>query len=120
MKKILMSLLAMMMVTVMYAKNIQELVVTTNPPMHCENCENKIKKGDLRFLKGVQKIETNVADQRVTVVYDADKTNPEKIEEAFKKTGYSVEIINTDAKEAKAEAPAEKSCCGNCGNQKSE
>lgn len=76
-----------------YAKDIRELVVTTIPPMSCQNCENKIK-GNLRFEKGVTKIETNIPDQRVTIEYDADKTTPEKIEKGFQKIGYKVEVIN--------------------------
>ena len=77
----------------LFAKDIQQLVVTTNPPMHCQNCENKIKKGELRFVKGIKKIETDIPEQRVTIEYDADVTNPEKIENAFHKIGYQVEVI---------------------------
>ena len=101
-----------------YAKDIQELVVSTTPPMSCQNCENKIK-GNLRFEKGIKKIETNLADQRVTIEYDADKTTPAQIEEGFHKIGYNVEIIspqNADEKQqcaAKANSPA-TSCSGEC------
>ena len=45
--------------TVGLAKYIKTLVVTTTPPMHCRSCENKIK-GNLRFKKGVKKIETSI------------------------------------------------------------
>ena len=31
------------------------LVVTTQPQMHCENCEKKIKS-NIRFVKGTKKI----------------------------------------------------------------
>lgn len=102
-----------------FAKDIKELVVTTNPPMSCQNCENKIK-GNLRFEKGVKKIETNLSDQRVTVEYDADKTTPEKIEEAFGKIGYKVEVINTTGNTGKApqsqdNAPETANGCNGCG-----
>jgi len=69
------------------AKDIKTLVVTTQPQMHCENCEKKIK-GNMRFEKGVKSIETNIAKQRVTITYDADKTTPESIKQGFKKFGY--------------------------------
>ena len=59
-------------------KDLRVLVMNTNPQMHCENCENQIKK-NLRFEKGVVKIETSVPEQTVTVTYDAKKTNVEKI-----------------------------------------
>lgn len=120
MKKFIFVLMAMASFVSIYAKDIQELVVTTNPPMHCENCENKIKKGDLRFLKGVQKIETNIPDQRVTVVYDADKANPQQIEEAFKKTGYSVEVINNNEETTQTETISVQACKGGCCGKKIE
>ena len=43
-------------------KDLRVLVMTPTPQMHCENCENKIKK-NLRFEKGVVKIETVVSDK---------------------------------------------------------
>lgn len=102
-----------------FAKDIKELVVTTTPPMSCQNCENTIK-GNLRFEKGVKKIETNLSDQRVTVEYDADKTTPEKIEEAFGKIGYKVEVINTtgntgNAPQSQDNAPEPANGCNGCG-----
>ena len=78
MKKGIFALLALMLSFTIYAKDIKELVVTTTPPMSCQNCENKIK-GNLRFEKGIKKIETNIPDQRVTIEYDADKTTHQKI-----------------------------------------
>lgn len=92
MKNLICSIFVLIFTTTIYAKDIQELVVTTTPPMSCQNCENKIK-GNLRFEKGIKKIETNIPDQKVTVEYDADKTNPEKIEKAFEKIGYRVKVV---------------------------
>ena len=116
MKKVLVVLVAMMFSLSIYAKDIQELVVTTTPPMSCQNCENKIK-GNLRFEKGVKKIETNLADQKVTVEYDAEKTTPKKIEEAFNKIGYEVEVLDSgnNAKETSAKCI---NCTGNCKENK--
>lgn len=75
------------------AKDIKELVVTTMPQMSCQNCENRIK-GNLRFEKGVKNVETDIENQRVTITYDADKTDEKKLEEAFAKINYKVTIIN--------------------------
>ena len=89
----------MAMVTmVASAKDIQTVVVTTTPQMHCENCEKRIK-GNIRFVKGVKQITTNVDEQTVTVEYDADKTSPEEIEKGFKKIGYEVKQVSTDKKQ---------------------
>ncbi len=74
------------------AKDIKTVVFTTQPQMHCQNCENRIK-GNVRFVKGVKQIETNVEKQTVTIQYDADKTTPEKIQEGFKKIGYEAKQV---------------------------
>lgn len=92
MKKFALASAAMIFSLSVFAKDMQELVVTTTPPMSCQNCENKIKK-NLRWEKGVKNIETNIPEQRVTIEYDAEKTTPQNLEEAFHKIGYQVEII---------------------------
>ncbi|MBQ9669296.1 MAG: heavy-metal-associated domain-containing protein [Prevotella sp.] len=74
------------------AKDIKTVVFTTQPQMHCQNCENRIK-GNVRFVKGVKQIETNVEKQTVTIQYDADKTTPAKIQEGFKKIGYEAKQV---------------------------
>lgn len=115
MKKYVFTLLATLFALSVYAKDIKELIVTTIPPMSCQNCENKIKKGDLRFVKGVKKIETNLKDQRVIIEYDADKTDFSQIENAFHKTGYNIEVINTDTEDkSESSGPAITGCCGGC------
>ena len=83
-------------------KDIKTAVFTTQPQMHCESCENKIKN-NLRFEKGIKKIETDVPNQAVTITYDADKTNVSAIAEGFKKIGYEA---TTKTK------CAGKTCCG--------
>ena len=100
MKKVLVLSAMMLTAVVGLAKDIKTVVVTTQPQMHCENCENKIK-GNLRFEKGVKQIECNIEAQRVTITYDADKTNSDAIIQSFGKFGYK-------ATEVKLEKPAEK------------
>lgn len=92
MKKLILLTAMLLTMTVGLAKDIKTLVVTTNPPMHCENCEAKIK-GNLRFEKGVKKIETSIPKQTVTIEYDADKIKAESLMEAFKKFGYEAQLI---------------------------
>lgn len=65
------------------------LVVTTQPQMHCQNCEKKIKS-NIRFVKGTKKIATSVVDQKVTIVYDGRKAKYNDYVEAFKKIGYEI------------------------------
>lgn len=66
------------------------LVVTTQPEMHCEGCENKIKS-NIRFVKGTKKISTSVQEQKVTIVYDGRKAKYEDFVKAFRKIGYEIE-----------------------------
>ena len=105
MKRILL-LLALATTLTAAAKDIKTLVVTTTPQMHCTNCEKKIK-GNLRFEKGVTKIETDVEGQKVTITYDADKTTPERITQAFQKFGYTARPV-APAPTSSPTAPAPK------------
>ena len=84
-------------------KNIKTVVFTTNPEMHCEGCENKIK-GNLRFEKGIKSINTDLDSKTVTIEYDADKTTVKKIIEGFKKIKYgATEVKKENTKEQKSE-----------------
>lgn len=75
--------------------NIKTVIFTTTPQMHCESCEKKIK-GNLRFEKGVKKIETDIPSQKVTVTFDSRKTNPEKLKKGFTKFGYEAREVKKD------------------------
>ena len=108
MKKLVLSMVCVLATIAATAKDIKTLVVTTNPVMHCESCENKIKD-NLKFEKGIKKIETNVEEQRVTITYDADKNSAGNIKKAFNKFGYTA----TDAEATPAQV--EKNCEGNHG-----
>ena len=66
------------------------LQVKTTPQMHCANCENKIKK-NIRFVKGVKEIKTSVPDQKVTIIYQKDKSTYEDFVKAFSKIGYKID-----------------------------
>ena len=80
------------------AKDLRVLVMTPTPQMHCESCENKIKK-NLRFESGVKKIETSIKEQTVTVTYDATKTDVKKIQAAMKEIGYETKGVTDTPKE---------------------
>ncbi len=97
MKKSFVSFALMLLAVGAQAKDIKTLVVTTVPQMHCNSCETKIK-GNLRFEKGVKTIETNIDEQRVTISYDADKTTPATLINAFEKFGYKATPLKTDEK----------------------
>lgn len=96
MRNLIFTLMVAAAATSASAKDIKTAIFTTMPQMHCENCEKRIK-GNLKFEKGVKKIETKVAEQKVYVTYDADKTTAEKIRQGFGKFGYKARL--TDEKE---------------------
>lgn len=83
------SIMAMISATAMAQTKADTLVVTTTPEMHCEGCENKIKK-NIRFVKGTKKIETSVPQQSVTIIYDGRKATYADFETAFKKIGFDI------------------------------
>ena len=84
----------MLTATAALAKDIKTVVLTTNPEMHCENCEKKIK-GSLRFEKGIKNIITNLNSKTVTIEYDADKTTVDNIIKGFKKIKYEAKEVKS-------------------------
>lgn len=112
MKRFSLLLMMLMLSICTFAKGeLKTVVYTTNPVMHCENCENKIKN-ELKFVKGIKKIETSVENQTVTITYDETKTTPEKIEKAFSNIKYKVKRVEGKAGCAKHEGcQKEGDCC---------
>lgn len=108
MRKVIMTLAIALMGVAAQAKDIKTVIFTTQPQMHCASCEKKIK-GNLRYEKGVKRIDTNVEQQKVTVKYDADKTSAEKLQKAFKKFGY-------EARQVKAEEKVKRDNTQSCSN----
>lgn len=108
MRKVIMTLAIALMGVAAQAKDIKTVIFTTQPQMHCASCEKKIK-GNLRYEKGVKRIDTSVEQQKVTVKYDADKTSAEKLQKAFKKFGY-------EARQVKADEKVERDNTQSCSN----
>lgn len=95
----------MALMTAIGASNLRILVVTPTPAMHCENCENKIKS-NMRFEKGVKKVETSLERQEVSITYDAKKNNVEGLQAAMKKIGYDTKVVSD--KEVKSNKKVKK------------
>ena len=86
---------ALALATVCFGKDIKTVILTTQPEMHCANCEKKIKE-NIRFDKGIKSITTNLKDKTVTVEYDAEKTNVQNIIKGFKKIKYEASEVKKD------------------------
>lgn len=98
MKRSIFSFLLLFLISLqLSAKDIETLVLTTTPQMHCAGCEKKIKDR-LRYEKGVKSIETSLEGQRVTIVFDADKTSKEILIASLKKAGYSAREVQEGEK----------------------
>ena len=121
MKKTILFFAMLLSVIAASAKDIKTVVFTTNPVMHCANCENKIKT-NLRYEKGVKEIQTNVQEQRVTVNYDADKTSADNIQKAFTKFGYTATVVDNGncAKKGECKGVKQESSCCKAGTEKKE
>ena len=74
------------------AKELRKIVFKVEQ-MECSNCENKVKK-NISFEKGVKKLETDVKTRTVTVTYDAEKTDIQKLKEGFAKFKYEAKVIS--------------------------
>lgn len=105
--------LALCAITI-FAKDIKTIVVTPDPQMHCESCENKIKN-NMRFEKGIKGIETNISRQEVTLTYDADKTTPEKLMKGFEKFGYTA-TLKSDGNQQQTSCDKKQNCCKKAQN----
>ena len=48
---------------------------------------------NIRFEKGLKKFDTDLKTKTVTITYDADKTDIEKLKEGFRKFHYEAEFV---------------------------
>ena len=83
------------------AKDIKTVVLTTDPEIHCANCEKTIKDY-IRFEKGIKSIRTNLDDKTITIEYDADKTSVEEIIRGFKKISYEAREVEVETSKGDA------------------
>ncbi|MCM1290463.1 MAG: cation transporter [Prevotella sp.] len=100
MKKIILAAAAVLITATSFAKDIKEVVLTTEPEMECANCENKIKN-QLRFEKGIKEINTDIPSQTITLKYDADKTTVDKLKASLLKIGYESREVEQNQNDVK-------------------
>lgn len=81
------------------AKDIRTAVFKVEQ-MHCENCVKKINN-NIRFEKGLKDFNTDLETKTVTITYDADKTDVEKLKEGFRKIHYEAEFVKETRQEDK-------------------
>ena len=82
-----------------FANNIraQNDTVVVKTSALCEQCKERIEH-DLSFEKGVRSGKMNLDTKAVTVIYNPQKTSPEKIRMAITKIGYDADSLKADEK----------------------
>jgi len=65
--------------------------------LHCENCVKKVKE-NISYVKGVKDLDVSLKEQKITVTFDPEKTNADKLASEIKKLGYPANIINSNEK----------------------
>ena len=63
----------------------------------CEMCKELIEK-ELSFEKGVKKSILDIRSKDITVIYNPEKTTPEKIKQAITRVGYDADSLPADPK----------------------
>jgi|P1105metagenome_2_1110788.scaffolds.fasta_scaffold00547_25 copper chaperone CopZ len=92
MKKLILLAFVLFLAVVSQAQSIKEVVFTTEPEIECQNCVKRIKD-NLRFEKGVKAINPDLKTKLVTVQYDSEKTDPDKLIKAFAKINYKATVV---------------------------
>ena len=105
MKKLFLLTFALFLAVLTQAQAIKEVVFTTEPEIECNNCVKRIKE-NIRFEKGVKAINPDLKTKLVTIQYDSEKTDPEKLIKAFAKIKYKATIV--EPKENKEEKVREE------------
>jgi len=90
MQTILISILLASITLVMNAQDKSKKTETVKyaTSIDCENCVKKIMT-NLPFEKGIRDVKCDLASKEVTVTYQKDKNDPEKIKRAIEKLGYT-------------------------------
>jgi mercuric ion binding protein len=63
----------------------------------CETCKKTIEEY-MSFEKGIKKTELDLDTKILMVIYNPDKTNPDKIKTAITKSGYDADSLPADPK----------------------
>ena len=96
------------------SKNEQTVTIQTNGV--CQKCADKFKE-NVPYFKGVKSYTYDMKTAKLTINYDAKKTNPDQLRTEISKLGYNADNVKADAA-ARAKLPAccrvEKSGCGGC------
>ena len=92
MKKLVLLVFSLFLAVLTQAQTIKEVVFTTEPQIDCQHCVKTIKE-NIRFEKGVKAINPDLNTKLITIQYDSEKTDPEKLIKAFAKIKYKATVV---------------------------
>lgn len=99
MKKLGIILVMMFVAVAVYAADKAKSVFTLDHQMS-QMCEKKIKS-NLRYEKGVSAIDVSLEENTITITYNPDKTDDEKLLKAFEKIGFNAFVVDEEPEEEK-------------------
>jgi copper chaperone CopZ len=88
--------------------------------MFCGNCQTKIQKG-LRNADGVEKAVADLETKTVTITYNPEKTNKDKLVKVVEDLGYRTEFTAKDSKighECSEKGEKKGDCSKKCTGEK--
>ena len=100
----------------MASKGEQTVTIQTNGV--CQKCADKFKE-NVPYFKGVKSYNYDMKTAKLTINYDAKRTNPDQLRQQISKLGYNADNVKADPA-ARAKLPAccrvekGKSGCGGC------
>lgn len=71
------------------------LVIHTSA--ECGTCKSKIEK-NMNYERGVKSAELDLSTKNLTLVYNPEKTNPDKLRLALSRIGYDADTVQADQK----------------------
>ncbi|MEW5887070.1 MAG: heavy metal translocating P-type ATPase [Pseudomonadota bacterium] len=84
-------------------------VLVTVPGMGSDHCAGLVSTS-IRRMEGIEAVETNIANHRVTVRFDATRTQPDAIRAAIERAGYDVDgVASVDLESPASEQQATES-----------
>ena len=57
--------------------------------MHCKGCETRVIDA-LNNLKGVQEVQADANEQRISIIFNTDDVGPEELEGRLEELGYKL------------------------------
>ena len=73
----------------------EEIVIKTTA--QCMDCKENIEK-EFTYTKGIKSFEIDFETGDLTVVYNSDKTDPDKIRRAISRAGYDADDVPANSK----------------------